>query len=67
VVSGLSSSTSSISHISADNLGTVVVIPEVVRGQWSPFSISGSSFNPTFSGHSEFFTTSDVVWSPWCT
>jgi hypothetical protein len=30
MVSGLGSSTGSVSHVSADNLGTVVVIPEVV-------------------------------------
>jgi hypothetical protein len=29
-VSGVGSGTGSISHVSADNLGTVVVIPEVV-------------------------------------
>jgi hypothetical protein len=45
--SGLGSNTSSESHVSANNLGTIVVIPEVVRGQWSPFSISGFSPNVT--------------------
>jgi hypothetical protein len=63
----MSSGTGSISHVSADNLGTVVVIPEVVRGQWSPFAISGFSFNPTFTGDSEFTTRSYIVWSPWFT
>jgi hypothetical protein len=45
--SGMGSSTSTKSHVSANNLGTIVVIPEVVRGQWSPFSISGFSPNVT--------------------
>jgi hypothetical protein len=30
VVSGLGSNTGSVIHVSADNLGTIVVIPEVV-------------------------------------
>ena len=65
MVSGVSSGTSGVSHISADNLGTIVVIPEVVRGKWSPDVVSASSLNPTFSGISEFFTCLDVYWSPW--
>jgi hypothetical protein len=64
-VSGVSSGTFTISHISADNISTPVVIPEVVRGQWSPSSISGSSFNPTFFGHSEFLACFNIDWCPW--
>jgi hypothetical protein len=45
--SGMGSSTSTESHVSANNLCTIVVIPEVVRGQWSPFSISCLSPNVT--------------------
>jgi hypothetical protein len=41
--SSLGSSTSSISQVSADNLGTIIVIPEVVGSQWSPSTISGLS------------------------
>jgi hypothetical protein len=54
VVSGLGSNTFTVSKISANDISTPVVIPEVVGGQWSPGAISGFSFNPTFSGDSEF-------------
>jgi len=67
MVSGSGSNTSSELHVSANNLSTVVVIPEVVRGQWSPSAIFGFSFNPTFSGDSEFTTGSNIMWSPWYT
>jgi hypothetical protein len=54
LVSGLGSGACSETEVSANNSSTIVVIPEVVRSQWSPLSISSFSFNPTFSGDSEF-------------
>jgi hypothetical protein len=45
--SGLGSSTSTESQVSANDLSTIVVIPEVMRGQWSPFAITCSSPNVT--------------------
>jgi hypothetical protein len=47
LVSGLGSYTSAESKVSANNLCTVVVVPEVVGGQWSPFSILSFSVYPT--------------------
>jgi hypothetical protein len=66
-VSGSGSYTFTISHISADNISTVVVVPEVVGGDWSPVSISTSSIDPTFSGVSEFFTSLLPSSYPWFT
>jgi hypothetical protein len=40
VVSSFGSCTSSESKISADDIGTIVVIPEVVGSQWSPSVVS---------------------------
>jgi hypothetical protein len=65
VISGLGSNTSTVSQVSANDLSTVVVIPEVVRSKWSP-NTSVLSFNPTFSSNSEFTSGSHVMWSPWC-
>jgi len=48
------SGTLTVTEILADNSSTMVVIPEVVRSQWSPLSIFTSSFNPAFSCDSEF-------------
>jgi len=61
------SSTSGIAHISTDKFGTIVVIPEVVRSQWSPVSISGFSVDPTFRGHLEFTSYLDKLRCPWFT
>jgi len=36
IVSLLGSNTLTVAHISTDDVGTVVVIPEVVGGKWSP-------------------------------
>jgi hypothetical protein len=66
-VSGSGSYTFTVSHISADNISTVVVVPEVVGGDWSPVSISTSSIDPTFSGVSEFFTSLLPSSYPWFT
>jgi hypothetical protein len=63
-ISGMGSSTCSETEVSANNGGTIVVIPEVVRGEWSPCT-SLSSFNPSFSSDSEFRSSLHVVWSPW--
>jgi hypothetical protein len=56
IISGSGSSTSSEAHISADDVGTVVVVPEVVRGQWSPSVVTSLSVDPTGrrSSNSEF-------------
>jgi len=61
------SGTLTVTKILTDNSGTVVVIPEVVRGQWSPVSISGFSVDVTFSGNSEFVSGFHEDWSPWFT
>jgi hypothetical protein len=54
LVSSFGSYTVTITKIFTDNSGTVVVIPEVVRSQWSPLSISSFSVDPTFRCDFEF-------------
>jgi hypothetical protein len=51
-VSGFSSYTLAISEVFTDNSCTIVVIPEVVRGDWSP-DTSVFDFNPAFTGISK--------------
>jgi hypothetical protein len=51
--SSLGSNTGTESHVSANNLSTVVVVPEVMRSQWSPFSTTLSpyvTFSSTING-----------------
>jgi hypothetical protein len=55
--SSFGSNTLTVSKVSADNSSTIVVIPEVMRGQWSPCTISGFSPNVStvsVSTNSEF-------------
>jgi len=67
VVSGLGSSTFTIAHISTDEVGTIIIIPEVVRSQWSPDSVSSFSVDETFIGDLEFTSYLNKSWNPWST
>jgi hypothetical protein len=44
IISGLGSDTFTESEIFTNDLGTIVVIPEVMRSQWSPFSTALSPY-----------------------
>jgi hypothetical protein len=57
----MSSNTLTISHIKTDDFSTIVVVPEVVGGQWSPLVISSLSVNKSFSGDQSHPTTSGIT------